>query len=94
MITDLPVKRICVLSHWQTFLRVFTYNMAAEINWHRYGTKLRHCHRMLYSTALSARPSQAGSGSNWAELFCSQRIRVSPKMRTLSSGTLSPKVCS
>ena len=20
--------------------------MAAKINWHRYGTKLRHCHRM------------------------------------------------
>ena len=26
------------------FLRVFTYKMAAEINWHRRGTKLRHCH--------------------------------------------------
>ena len=22
----------------------FTYKMAAKINWHRYGTKLRHCH--------------------------------------------------
>ena len=22
----------------------FTYKMAAETNWHRYGTKLRHCH--------------------------------------------------
>ena len=21
----------------------FTYKMAAKINWHRYGTKLRHC---------------------------------------------------
>jgi len=25
----------------------FTYKMATEINWHRYGTKLRHC-RPLY----------------------------------------------
>jgi len=24
-----------------------TYKMAAETNWHRYGTKLRHCHPML-----------------------------------------------
>ena len=24
----------------------FTYKMAAKINWHRYGTKLRHCHPM------------------------------------------------
>jgi len=27
-----------------TFLRVFTYKMAAKINWHRYRTKLRHSH--------------------------------------------------
>ena len=24
----------------------FTYKMAAKINWHRYGTKLRHCYPM------------------------------------------------
>jgi len=24
----------------------FTHKMAAKINWHRYGTKLRHCHPM------------------------------------------------
>ena len=29
------VKRVCV-----------AYKMAAKINWRRYGTKLRHCHRM------------------------------------------------
>jgi len=33
MITDfLPRKRISALSQWQTFLRVFTYRMAAKIN--------------------------------------------------------------
>ena len=26
--------------------RSFTYKMAAKTNWHRYGTKLRHCHPM------------------------------------------------
>ena len=25
----------------------FTYKMAAKNGWHRYGTKLRHCHSML-----------------------------------------------
>ena len=30
--------------------RVFTYKMAAKINWHRYETKLRHCHRILFTT--------------------------------------------
>jgi len=30
-----------------------TYKMAAKINWHRYGTKLRHCHPMYMSTARS-----------------------------------------
>ena len=40
MITDLPTKRITA-----TYIsRSFTYKMAAKINWHRYGTKLRHCH--------------------------------------------------
>jgi len=34
------------LSQWQTFLTVFTYKMAAKINWHRYGTKLHNCHPM------------------------------------------------
>jgi len=29
--------KLCV----STFLRVFTYKMAAKINWHTYGTKLR-----------------------------------------------------
>ena len=30
--------------------RVFTYKMAAKINWHRHETKLRHCHRILFTT--------------------------------------------
>ena len=46
MITDLPTKRIWPLSQWQIFLRVFTYKTAAKINWHRYGTKFRHCYPM------------------------------------------------
>ena len=29
-------------------LTVFTYKTAAKINWHRYGTKLRHCHVAVY----------------------------------------------
>ena len=31
----------------------FTHKMAAKTSWHRYGTKLRHCHPM-YSTVSSA----------------------------------------
>ena len=42
MITDLPTKRI-KRYHSDS---VFTYKMAAKINWHRYRTKLRHCHPM------------------------------------------------
>ena len=29
----------------------FTHKMVAKTNWHRYGTKLRHCHPM-YSTRM------------------------------------------
>ena len=48
MITDLQTKRSLFKRYHRekTFLRVFTYEMAAKINWHRYGTKLRHCRPM------------------------------------------------
>jgi len=39
-----------------TYLRVVTYKMAAKINWHRYGTKLRHCHLMYSGSVLAASP--------------------------------------
>ena len=52
--------RKCPYDHWltnktylsvttvkKTFVRVFTFKMAAKIYWHRYGTKLRHCHLAL-----------------------------------------------
>jgi len=28
----------------------FTYKMAAKTSWHRYGTKLSHCHHMYTNT--------------------------------------------
>ena len=47
--TDLPIKRILDLWQWQTFLRVFTYKMAAksagmDMDISRYGYRFRHCH--------------------------------------------------
>jgi len=44
MITDLPTKRKRYHSdkHFSLFY-VPPYKMAAKINWHRNGTKLRHC---------------------------------------------------
>ena len=41
------------LPQWQTLLRVVTYKMAAKTSWHRYGTKLRHCHRIYTETLWS-----------------------------------------
>jgi len=42
MITDKAyLSAITVTNIYQ---RVFTYKMAAKLNWLRYGTKLRHCH--------------------------------------------------
>ena len=32
--------------HSDEHFSFFTYKMAAKINWHRYRTKLRHCHPM------------------------------------------------
>ena len=43
----------------------FTHKMAAKTSWHRYGTKLRHCHpmyrRLLYMVGLII-PSATTSG--------------------------------
>jgi len=51
MITDFTNKAylsaITVTNISQSF---FTYKMPAKINWHRYGTKLRHCHPMYSYT--------------------------------------------
>ena len=52
MITNLPTNRIsqsrpilCLSDIRATNLsKSFTHKMAAETSWHRYGTKLRHCH--------------------------------------------------
>jgi len=46
MITDLPAKPIA-RSQWLNISQSFTYKMAAKSNWHRYRTKLRHCHVTL-----------------------------------------------
>ena len=52
------VKQKCLYDHWLSnkaclsaitvtnISQIFTYKMAAKISWHRYGTKLRHCHSM------------------------------------------------
>jgi len=56
--TESVSLRKCPYDHWLTdkaylsaitvrnISRSFTYKMAAEINWHRYGTTLRHWHPM------------------------------------------------
>ena len=42
MITDLQIKRIHSAQH---FSEIYLQD-GGKINWHRYGTKLRHCHPM------------------------------------------------
>ena len=51
MIINLPTKRrgLCHI-RVTNILKSFTHKMAAETSWHRYGTKLRHCHRMYRRT--------------------------------------------
>jgi len=57
MIIDLPTKRNLSDSRVTNIYKSFTHKMAAKTSWHRYGTKLRHCHSMytseLLATALS-----------------------------------------
>jgi len=49
----LPAAQPTASKHWRHYHSdkhfsevFFTYKMVAKINWHRYGTKLRHWHRM------------------------------------------------
>jgi len=52
LIINLPTKDIRVTN----ISKSFTYKMAAETSWHRYGTKLRHCHPMykfIFQNAIS-----------------------------------------
>jgi len=39
----------------------FTHKMAPKTSWHRYGTKLRHCHPMYKTSSCSG---QMSTGSN------------------------------
>jgi len=75
MITDLATKRIYALSQWQTFLRVFTYKMAAEINWHRYRIKLRHYHPM-YRTVPKLTDSQSVFDQHFIPIFKTALTRL------------------
>jgi len=61
MIAELPTKRI-IAHHNDKRLQSFTYKMAAKINWHKYATKLRHCHPM--HSALGCNLRSAGSRSH------------------------------
>ena len=68
--TESVSLRICPHDHWlrpttkaylsaltvASIFRSFTYKMAAKTGWHRYGTKLRHCHPMyIILPGLTAR---------------------------------------
>jgi len=47
-------KRYHSDKHFSEFL---SYKMAAKFNWHRYGTKLRHCRPMYCDCTASSAPT-------------------------------------
>ena len=51
MIINLSTTRTWVISQQRTFIS-FTHKMAAKTSWHRYGTKLRHCHDMYFARGI------------------------------------------
>jgi len=48
-ITGLPIKAYLSAITVTGIFRSFTYKMAPKTGWHRYGTKLRHCHPVYIS---------------------------------------------
>jgi len=53
IITDLPTKLILSDSRVTNISKSFTHKMAAKTSWHRYGTKLRHCHFIYTQTSIN-----------------------------------------
>jgi len=48
----------------------FTYKMAAKVNWHRCGTKLRHCHPMcIYGIHTSRAMKRSDAAFHRAAYF-------------------------
>ena len=56
----MPIRSLITTKAFSEFLsaiavtniyKSFTYKMAAKMNWHRYRTKLRHCHHMYNISA-------------------------------------------
>jgi len=53
MIINLSTKRILRDTRVTNISESFTHKMAAKTSWHRYGRKLRHCHRNYVATTTS-----------------------------------------
>jgi len=95
--TESVSLRKCPYDHWlinRAYLsaiaatnisqRDFTYKMAAKINWHRYGTKLRHCHPVYCCGAVRQILSEFRRDENCAvrarcsEDLCAVRTHCAP----------------
>ena len=83
--------RKCPYDHWLTdkaylsaitvtnIYQSFTYKMAAEINWHNYGAKLRHCHPVCTSRVGCGPSGPCNDGDHFVEIFlqnCSLSIAL------------------
>jgi len=65
-------KRMPVTNIYQSF----TYKMAAKINWHRYGTKVRHCHcHPMYCCCCCRRHRVAYVLPLWSTCWSSLNIK-------------------
>ena len=53
----------------------FTQKMAAKINWHKYGTKLRHCHP-IYTELYDYQCAYTGD-----PLYKSEGVETLPSLR-------------
>jgi len=73
MITDLPDKAYLSAVTVTNISRSFTHKMAAKINWHRYGTRLRHCYPDLHLSL-----SQTMSDDAYRQLYIVARNCLVP----------------
>jgi len=80
-LNDIRVTNIC---------KNFTHKLGAKTSWHRYGTKLRHCHRMYcddrdclfvcprsYLRKIHVRSSPVLPAPNRGAEYCDERVCLS-----------------
>jgi len=89
MITDLHANKANLSAITVTNIsQSFTYKMAAKNNWHRYGTKLRHCHPVYCPGPVLGSSRLDNAAYTWETFFrCQHRPQTFTDLNLIHTAT-------